>query len=153
MSKKNEKAKEKATKLTFKVIRNVRSSGRTPSEDRFTLSKDGHLLFNSITRKKFNILSGYARFLKANEPGEERNIYFTIHKSKLTPDCMKISRVADGYFKVRVPSSATKEVGLIFKAAGGRGKRKRSITHYRAERYGNTTKNRKVKLIPVSTED
>ncbi len=147
-NKKGEKVGKQGTpKLTFRVIRNT--NARMPSDDRFTLSKDNTLLFNATTRNKLNIALNYVEFFAANEPGEERNVYLRFHKTKVSSHCSKVGRLNDQYFKVPVPSAAAKEVGMIFKSAGERGKRKRSIVHYKGESIRFTPKNRMLKLTPV----
>jgi len=147
-AKKGDKAaKQETPKLTFRVIRNT--NARMPSDDRFTLSKDNTLLFNATTRTKLNIALDFAEFFAANEPGEERNVYLRFHKTKVSSHCSKVSRLNDSYFKLPVPSAAVKEVGMIFKSAGERGKRKRSIVHYKGESIRFAPKNRMLKLTPV----
>lgn len=146
----NNKLANKTTKpaLTFSVISNTRTQGRMPSDDRFTLSKNS-LLFNVKTRQKLNIpVPAYVEFCKANEEGYEKVVFLRFRKTRRSEKCMKVGRVGK-YYKISVPTSAAKEVGMVFKAEGARGKRKRSSVHYKGEPMRLSSKKRMLMLTPI----
>ncbi len=146
--------KSEAPKLTFRVIPNTRVQGRAPSDDRFTLSKGNALLFNVQTRRKLNIpIPAYVEFHAANEEGQERNVFLRFRKTRRTTNCMKVGKLGDKYYKVSVPTAAAKMVGMVFKSAGTKGKRKRSIIQYKGEAYQQGSKKRMIMLTPVEVNN
>ena len=148
------KSDEKSSKpqLTFRVISNTRVQGPAPKDDRFTLSKSG-LLFNVQTRRKLNIpVPAYVEFCAANEEGYEKVVFLRFHKTRMTDKCMKVGKMGNKYYKIPVPTSAAKEVGMVFKALQGKNKRKRSAVHYKGESYRMSEKRRMLMLTPVEAE-
>jgi len=158
-TKKNEKAQSgkqavtktstKSVPLTFTVIANTRTQGLAPSNDRFTLSKNS-LLFNVQTRRHLNIpVPAYVEFCKANQEGFENVVFLRFRKTRRNEKCMKVGKMTSKYYQIGVPTHAAKEVGMIFKAEGGRGKRKRASVHYKGEPYKLSDKKRMIMLTPV----
>ena len=155
---KNKKAQGKAKRnlskgnapaLTFNVISNTRTHGRAPSNDRFTLSTN-NLLLNVQTRRNLNIpVPAYVEFCKANQEGYEKTVFLRFRKTRRSEKCMKVGKLSSKYYHIGVPTSAAKEVGMVFKAEGARGKRKRSIVHYKGEPMKLGRKKRMLMLTPI----
>lgn len=146
--KKAKEVKAKTPQLTFRVIANTRTQGRAPSNDRFTLSKKD-LLFNTQTRRNLNIpVPAYVEFCAANQEGYEKVVFLRFRKTRRNEKCMKVGKISSKYYKISVPTSAAKEVGMVFKSEG-KGKRKRATIHYKATSYKQGSKKRMLMLTPV----
>lgn len=141
--------KSSVPRLTFRVIENKRVQGRTASDDRFTLSKN-NLLFNVQTRRKLNIpVPAFVEFLAANEEGYKNVVFLRFRKTRRSEKCMKVGKMSSKYYKIGIPTSAAKEVGMVFKTIGAKGKRKRSAIHYKGEPFKMSDKKRMLMLTPI----
>lgn len=95
-----------STSLGLKVLPNEQRMGRPSRENEMTLLRGG-LNFNDKTRKRLSVLSGsYMQFL-VNENSEKQGVFYaTVHNENVSPNAIRVRRIASTQNRVMLPSSA-----------------------------------------------